>query len=87
MAVLQAKEIFVPEYLTMFDGGDIQVRVEFSNFSGRIAERSMRSDEVIRFACLSGEQFLEKMRFDDWAFNIEKYEIRVKEKLVVIHAY
>ena len=74
------------EYLMMFDGGEIRVQVKFKKAGIGIKQISMRPDEIFKLALPGYPTFLDEMRFDDHPYEIEKYELFPREKLMVIHA-
>ncbi len=74
------------EYLEMFDGGDIRVKVVFKNLNIGIKQVSMRPDEIIKLTFPGFPTFLDAMRFDDHPYEIERYELFPRERLMVIHA-
>ena len=74
------------EYLDMFDGGDIRIRIEFKNLNIGIKQISMRPDEIIKLTFHGFPTFLDEMQFDGHPYEIEKYDLFPRERLMVIHA-
>lgn len=76
----------IKEYLTLFERGDCKVKVQFQNHQGRIEQTSMKPREILKLIRPSEDGFEEYLRFDEWIFRIEKYEIFPRENILMIHA-
>lgn len=77
----------VPEYLTMFSGhGHINVVVKFKGHDGTIRRHSMMAREIASLVSCDGAMFHRLMTFDGYLFAVQKYEIDVVRKRVVIYA-
>lgn len=76
----------IKEYLTLFERGSCKIKVEFKNHQGCIAERSMEPHEIMKLIRPDKDGFEECLRFDEWPFRIEKYEIFPQENILIIHA-
>jgi hypothetical protein len=75
------------EYLTLFSRtGELQVHVKFKDFSGTVASLRMSPEEILKLISPIDGQFLSKMSFDEWSFEVYKYEIDPLNKVVTIHA-
>jgi hypothetical protein len=72
-----------PEYLELFSQeGDIEVEVKFKN-KKHISKVKMSPYEISKIVSQNGE-FITKMEFDGYFFEIYKYEIDpVKKKLII----
>jgi hypothetical protein len=65
-----------PEYLLLFSGeGPIRVRVRFKDFKGHVAESALYADELEKLVSPHTGGFITKMTFDEWPFEVYKYEI------------
>jgi hypothetical protein len=76
-----------PEYLTLFSNtGDIKVKVVFKDSGASIKEQTIKPDEIRKLVSPDGKNFITKMRFDDHLAEIEKIDMLVAKKWVVLHA-
>ena len=74
-----------PEYLALFSNkGNIIVEVKFKDYHGGVANLKMMADEIIKLTDPSSHEFLTEMRFDDWLFEIYKYQIDPLKKKITI---
>ena len=73
----------LPEYLELFSReGDVEVEVKFKN-KNHISKVKMSPYEISKIVSQNGE-FITKMEFDGYFFEIYKYEIDpVKKKLII----
>ena len=77
-----------PEYLLMFSNtGGITIQVRFKNFDGSISNQKMHPQEISKLVNSDGDGFISKMRFDDYLFDIEKIDISILKKRIVVYAY
>ena len=76
----------IPEYLMLFsNNGNININVKFKDHKGSVAKLTMTSDEIVKLINPSNGEFYTEMRFDDWLFEIYKYQIDpLKKKLTIM---
>lgn len=75
------------EYLRLFSkNGDLKVQVKFKDFSGTICALRMNPEEILKLISPSDGQFISKMTFDEWLFEVYKYEIDPLKKVITIRA-
>ncbi len=74
-----------PEYLTLFSGkGKFEVNVRFKNFSGKVINTKMFPDEIFKLIDKDNNEFYSKMYFDEFLFEIYKYQIDpINKKLTI----
>lgn len=76
-----------PEYLDIFhENGSYKLQAIFKDFDGNIAEKAMEAIEIKKLIDPNTGLFIEKMQFDDWLFEIYKYEIDPINKIIKIRA-
>ncbi len=77
-----------PEYLGLFkfqDGGDMCIKVKFKDHDGGVADLSMHAGEIVKLIDPLTRQFYTEMRFDDWLFEIYKYQIDpINNQLIIM---
>jgi hypothetical protein len=77
----------IPEYLALFsDQGPIKVQVKLKDFDGFISDMFMAPGEVDRLISKETGKFITKMTFDEWPFEVYKYEIDPINNLLTIKA-
>ena len=77
----------VPEYLELFSGkGSAQVRVRFRQHDGKIASLAFSPREVLSLIAPESDTFHQYLRFDDYLFEVLKYEIEPKTQTLTIVA-
>ena len=77
----------VPEYLALFSNtGNITIQVRFKDSDSSVSEQKMDVGEVQKLISPDGKSFISKMRFDDHLAEIEKMELFVSKKRIVLHA-
>ena len=77
----------VPEYLELFSGkGSAQVRVRFRQHDGKIASLAFSPREVLSLIAPENDTFHQYLRFDDYLFEVLKYEIEPKTQTLTIVA-
>lgn len=75
------------EYLSLFSNqGSITVNVKFKDFDGKVTNQSMKPNEIIRILSPETGEFVTLMSFDEWPFEVYKYEIDPIKNLLTIHA-
>ncbi len=75
------------EYLELFSRtGELQVQVKFKNHSGTVASLRMNPEDISKLISPVDGQFFSEMFFDDWPFDIYKYEIDPIKKILTIRA-
>lgn len=75
------------EYLELFSKtGNIKVQVEFKNFSGSVTSLRMNAEDILKLISPIDGQFISRMSFDEWPFEVHKYEINPLENMLTIHA-
>ena len=75
------------EYLELFSRtGELQVQVKFKNYSGTVASLRMNPEDISKLISPVDNQFFSRMFFDDWPFEIYKYEIDPIKKILTIRA-
>ena len=77
----------VPEYLELFSGqGSARVRVRFRQHDGKIASLAFSPKEIISLIAPESDIFHQYLRFDDYLFEVLKYEIEPKTQTLTIVA-
>lgn len=77
----------LPEYIELFPGdGDIDVQVKFEGHDGYMPSRKMKPNEISALIAQDGMGFHTHMSFDEWKFEISKYEIHPSDKTLTIFA-
>ena len=77
----------VPEYLELFSGqGSARVRVRFRQHDGKIASLAFSPREVLSLIAPESDIFHQYLRFDDYLFEVLKYEIEPKTQTLTIVA-
>ena len=77
----------VPEYLELFSGqGSAQVRVRFRQHDGKIASLAFSPREVLSLIAPESDTFHQYLRFDNYLFEVLKYEIEPKTQTLTIVA-
>ena len=78
-------EIAKTEYLGLFSRtGELQVQVKFKDHSGTVASLRMNPEDILKLISPIDGQFFSEMSFDDWPFEIYKYEIDPIKKILTI---
>ncbi|ORJ55898.1 hypothetical protein [Geothermobacter hydrogeniphilus] len=76
-----------PEYIQLFrNEGEYKIQVHFKDFDGSATELSMDANEIEKLIDPCTGNFYSAMRFDDWLFEVYKYEIDPIKKIVKIRA-
>ena len=76
-----------PEYLDLFSGqGSARVRVRFRSSDGKIASLAFSPREILSLIAAEGDAFHQYLRFDDYLFEVLKYEIDPKTQTLTIVA-
>lgn len=76
-----------PEYLSLFEShGDYRVVVIIKDMPSAVAESSMSADEIHKLIDKKTGCFYSKMYFDDWLFDVYKYEIDPVKKILTLKA-
>lgn len=75
------------EYFELFSKiGELQVQVKFKDHSGTVASLRMNPEEILKLISPVDGQFFSEMSFDEWPFEIYKYEIDPIKKILTIRA-
>lgn len=75
------------EYLLLFsNSGKIQVNVKFEDDGGFITSMKMNPGEITKLISPIDGQFFSEMTFDDYPFEVYKYEINPLKKTLTIYA-
>jgi len=75
----------IPEYLMLFSNdGDFDISVKFKDHPGSITNKKMTADEIVNLIHPHNRNFYTEMRFDDWLFEIYKYQIDPINKKITI---
>ncbi|MDD3609794.1 MAG: hypothetical protein PHI49_08575 [Halothiobacillaceae bacterium] len=75
------------EFLALFsDMGPYRVTVKFKDHPGRVADRQMMAEEIIRLIDRDTGMFAERMEFDGWPFDVVKFDLDPVRKKLTIHA-
>ena len=75
------------EYLVLFSkSGKIKINVKFKDDIGFIASMNMNPREITKLISPIDGQFFSEMTFDDYPFEVYKYEINPLKKTLTIHA-
>ena len=76
-----------PEYLDLFSGqGSARVRVRFRSSDGKIASLAFSPREILSLIAAEGDAFHQYLRFDDYLFEVLKYEIDPKTQTLTFVA-
>ena len=76
-----------PEYLALFSNtGSMTVEVRFNSFDGSIREQLMQPGEIEKMIHPDQSGFLSHMYFDEHRMKLDRIEILVDERRVVLHA-
>lgn len=76
-----------PEYLSLFSNdGPGRVKVRFVGHPGKIAEQAFAPREVLALIDSNSQRFHRLMRFDDYLFEVHKYEIDPRTQTLTIVA-
>lgn len=77
----------VPEYLELFSGeGAWRVRVRFYQHDGKITSIVFSPREIVSLISPETDSFHKYLRFDDYLFEVLKYEIEPKTQTLTIIA-
>lgn len=77
----------VNEYLCLFSNrGATKIQVKFKDFNGTVATQTMEPSEIIQLVSPDGGEFRKMMTFDEWPFEVYKYEIDPFKNTLTIHA-
>ncbi|MCX2781521.1 hypothetical protein OQJ46_00775 [Microbulbifer thermotolerans] len=77
----------VKEYLNLFsNNGLVKVQVKFKDHDDSVATQTMNPIEINELISSSGKEFITQMTFDDWLFEIYKYEIDPIKNIITIRA-
>lgn len=75
------------EYSLLFsNSGTTRVQVKFQNFNGTISTRKMNPEEITQLISSDGRGFISSMTFDEWLFEVYKYEIDPIGNTLTIYA-
>jgi hypothetical protein len=75
----------LPEYLKMFSNtGKYTVKVKFKTKTASIVEQHVHAQEITKLISRETGMFYKKMYFDEHLFSIEKIEINLIKKEIVI---
>lgn len=77
----------LPEYHVLFSNqGPVDVLVKFEDHDGTVPSKKMSPQEISGLISKNGKGFHTSMTFDDWPFEICKYEIDPKKNQLTIVA-
>ncbi len=77
----------LPEYLCLFSReGNIEVKVKIKDFNGTVINRRMQAEEITKLISEYTKEFITKMTFDEWTFEVYKYQIDPIKKRLTIYA-
>ena len=77
----------LPEYLCLFSHeGSIEVEVKIKDFNSTIVNRRMQAAEITKLISEGTNEFITKMTFDEWTFEVYKYQIDPIKKRLTIYA-
>lgn len=75
------------EYFLLFsNSGKTKIQVKFKDFDGTVATRAMEPSEIVQLISPENGEFLTMMTFDEWPFEIYKYEIDPIKNTLTIRA-
>jgi hypothetical protein len=75
------------EYHLLFSkSGPTTIKVKFKDFNGFMPNSTMEPIEIIKLVSADKESFIRNMTFDEWPFEVYKYEIDPIKNIVTIHA-
>lgn len=75
------------EFLTLFsNSGPYRVTVKFKDHLGLVADRQMEAEEISRLVNRDTGLFAEQMEFDEWPFDVVKFDVDLVRKKLTIHA-
>ena len=76
-----------PEYHLLFSkNGPVTIKVKLKDFYGCIPNSAMVPSEIAKLVSCDGENFIRNMTFDEWPFDVYKYEIDPIKNIVTIWA-
>jgi hypothetical protein len=79
--------MMTPEYLLTFSGhGPIKVQVKFKDFDGTIRVERMQAHEIEKLVSSESGVFIRDMTFDEYPFEVYKYEIDPIKNMLTIRA-
>lgn len=80
---MKHEEMIVPEYFMLFSNtGAMSIEVRTSKYRFPIAKRNMDPEEITQI--IHNGKFYTQMSFDEWPFEVYKYEIDpIKNKLII----
>jgi hypothetical protein len=77
----------IPEFfLTFASDGPVRVQVKFKGHDGLVSDRTMYPREIEAIVSSDDDSFLKRMTFDDWPFEIYRYEIDPLKNVMTIRA-
>jgi hypothetical protein len=75
------------EFLCLFsNSGATKIQVKFKDFDGRVATQRMEPSEISQIISPDNGEFLTTMTFDEWPFEVYKYEIDPIKNTLTIRA-
>lgn len=75
------------EYLQLFsNSGKTRIKVKFKDLDDTVATQIMEPAEITRLVSPESGEFIKSMNFDDWPFEIYKYEIDPIKSTLTIYA-
>ncbi|WP_156929295.1 hypothetical protein [Marichromatium purpuratum] len=66
--------------------GTINIQVKFKDFDGTVANQTMEPSEITQLISPDGGEFRKLMTFDDWPFEVYRYEIEPAKNTITIRA-
>ena len=76
-----------PEYLALFSNtGNITIQVRFKDSDSSISDQKIDAGEIQKLISSDGKSFISKMRFDDHLAEIERIEMSISKRRVILHA-
>ncbi|AZG13242.1 hypothetical protein [Cupriavidus pauculus] len=76
-----------PEYLSLFaNEGDYDVTVSFRDKCQVVAKRQTTASEFLQIVSEANGGFRDRMTFDEWPFEIYKYQIDLANRHITLYA-
>ena len=76
-----------PEYSALFSNtGNITIHVRFKDSDSSVSDQKIDAGEIQKLISPDGKSFISKMRFDDHLAEIERIEMSISKRRIILHA-
>lgn len=76
-----------PEYLSLFASeGDYEISVSFRDKRQVVAKRKTTPGDFLHLVSAKDGSFRNRMNFDEWPFEIYKYQIDLAKRHITVYA-